>query len=515
MTPAPKRLRTGRHIGTAALALAAAALVLVASSTYTPDPVQPHPGFLPDPEKAVSLSCSSAYSYKWPDAGGGVSQTSYLINNQFGFSGQSAIKFASGAWSGVTSNFNIIAPSGTSSVAFNTHTGGDGINAVTLQNIGFLPGCIDFAACTGTLATSTEIIESDIAMDQFYYGQSVDDSCPTNPNSSVYYFRTLMLHEFGHFSGFAHNSYFGSPMKGTIFQGECYSGLASQDRDCVRDKYAPDDDGGGGCGGDGGGCRVATSGLAASVPEGVIPLLFATDYTTFGGVWKTLNEEEASALAQSLLWEIDHLADTHDDVYAALNGYLSKHDPFLTSQGDTYLAAQSAIAQNQSLASNQSLFYSGADVYEAEEVLDTRKLFATVASYASDDLRYVLGVLNQRLKVRGAGSTMYEVLNDLDDDNGSASSARADEVAQEAPSAFPNPFRSSALVKYSLSQAAHVRIAVYDALGREVEVLADGHEEPGTHYARFRADGLASGTYLCRVTVGEQTHTLRLQHVEG
>ena len=66
--------------------------------------------------------------------------------------------------------------------------------------------------------------------------------------------------------------------------------------------------------------------------------------------------------------------------------------------------------------------------------------------------------------------------------------------------AYPNPFRTSATVGFDLPEAAVVRLAVYDALGREVAVLADGSEEAGRHAAVLDGAGLPSGTYLVRLT---------------
>ncbi|HLT47525.1 MAG TPA: T9SS type A sorting domain-containing protein, partial [Rubricoccaceae bacterium] len=55
-----------------------------------------------------------------------------------------------------------------------------------------------------------------------------------------------------------------------------------------------------------------------------------------------------------------------------------------------------------------------------------------------------------------------------------------------------------------------VRLAVYDVLGREVAVLADGHRDAGTHRATLDASGLAAGTYVYRLTVGNEVQTGRM-----
>jgi hypothetical protein len=71
----------------------------------------------------------------------------------------------------------------------------------------------------------------------------------------------------------------------------------------------------------------------------------------------------------------------------------------------------------------------------------------------------------------------------------------------------PNPFGPATDIAYSLGERGHVRIAVYDARGREVAVLVDREVEPGTHSTSWvgRDDlgtHVGSGTYFVRMTIG-------------
>ena len=67
-------------------------------------------------------------------------------------------------------------------------------------------------------------------------------------------------------------------------------------------------------------------------------------------------------------------------------------------------------------------------------------------------------------------------------------------------SARPNPSRGAAVVPFVLPAEAEVRLSVYDVLGREVAVLAEGAMPPGAHEVRVPR-GLASGVYVLRLTV--------------
>jgi hypothetical protein len=50
-----------------------------------------------------------------------------------------------------------------------------------------------------------------------------------------------------------------------------------------------------------------------------------------------------------------------------------------------------------------------------------------------------------------------------------------------------------------LESSEHVRIAVYDLVGREAAVLLDGPVSAGQHTVTFDATSMPSGTYLVRL----------------
>jgi hypothetical protein len=58
-----------------------------------------------------------------------------------------------------------------------------------------------------------------------------------------------------------------------------------------------------------------------------------------------------------------------------------------------------------------------------------------------------------------------------------------------------------------LSEASDVRLVVSDLLGREVAVLVNERQAPGSYSVTFNANGLASGVYLYRLTAGSVTET--------
>jgi hypothetical protein len=71
----------------------------------------------------------------------------------------------------------------------------------------------------------------------------------------------------------------------------------------------------------------------------------------------------------------------------------------------------------------------------------------------------------------------------------------------------PNPFNPVTTIRFSLPEAAHVTLNVYDVTGRQVAQLVNGLTAAGTHLVTFDGSTLASGVYLYRLTVGMNSAT--------
>ncbi len=64
---------------------------------------------------------------------------------------------------------------------------------------------------------------------------------------------------------------------------------------------------------------------------------------------------------------------------------------------------------------------------------------------------------------------------------------------------FPNPFNPRTTIMYSLAHPGRVKVAVYDLLGREVQVLVNEALSAGRHTAVFEAARQPSGIYFFRL----------------
>lgn len=105
---------------------------------------------------------------------------------------------------------------------------------------------------------------------------------------------------------------------------------------------------------------------------------------------------------------------------------------------------------------------------------------------------------------------------DADGFLGNISAVSIETIEDEVPSSialaqnYPNPFNPSTSIEFKLDHSQKVRLAVYDMLGREIAVLADGQQTAGTYRVTFNATDLASGLYLYQLRTENGTVTKKM-----
>jgi hypothetical protein len=77
-------------------------------------------------------------------------------------------------------------------------------------------------------------------------------------------------------------------------------------------------------------------------------------------------------------------------------------------------------------------------------------------------------------------------------------------------SSFPNPFNAITTISYDVPQTGRVSLRVFDLLGRDVTVLADGFAQAGSYRVMFDGSGLATGIYFARLDAGAFSQTKKL-----
>ena len=85
---------------------------------------------------------------------------------------------------------------------------------------------------------------------------------------------------------------------------------------------------------------------------------------------------------------------------------------------------------------------------------------------------------------------------------------------------YPNPFSSATTIPYKLNQQRHVRITIYDILGREVRTFNVGMQAIGSHTVSWDGKNslgnkVATGVYLYRLHTGTETQAIKMIYSGG
>jgi hypothetical protein len=67
---------------------------------------------------------------------------------------------------------------------------------------------------------------------------------------------------------------------------------------------------------------------------------------------------------------------------------------------------------------------------------------------------------------------------------------------------FPNPFNPTTDIRFALPMASLARLTVYNVIGQEIAVLAEGMHSAGVHTVTFDASQLPAGVYFYRLEAG-------------
>ena len=84
---------------------------------------------------------------------------------------------------------------------------------------------------------------------------------------------------------------------------------------------------------------------------------------------------------------------------------------------------------------------------------------------------------------------------------------------------YPNPFNPSTKIAFELPGASHVKLVIYDVVGREVAQIADGEYPSG--YSEVMWNGIngngehvSSGIYFYRISTGNWNNVMKMMMVK-
>ncbi len=76
--------------------------------------------------------------------------------------------------------------------------------------------------------------------------------------------------------------------------------------------------------------------------------------------------------------------------------------------------------------------------------------------------------------------------------------------------AYPNPFNSSTVLPYSISNEGKITLKIYNVLGQKVAALFDGIQQPGHHSVIWDATIVSSGIYFAQLNATNHTKTIKM-----
>lgn len=79
---------------------------------------------------------------------------------------------------------------------------------------------------------------------------------------------------------------------------------------------------------------------------------------------------------------------------------------------------------------------------------------------------------------------------------------------------YPNPFNPSTKIKYLIPKQSVVRISVYDIQGREVMILVNERQNPGSYEVKLNSGKLSSGVYFYKIIAGDFVDVKKLMLVK-
>ena len=79
---------------------------------------------------------------------------------------------------------------------------------------------------------------------------------------------------------------------------------------------------------------------------------------------------------------------------------------------------------------------------------------------------------------------------------------------------YPNPFNPQTNFSFTLPEAGHVTLKVFDLLGRDVATLVNGDLAADAYTVSWSADGLPTGVYLYTLTSGEFSQTKKMLYLK-
>ena len=233
----------------------------------------------------------------------------------------------------------------------------------------------------------------------------------------------------------------------------------------------------------------------------------------------TLSEDELAEY-DSMLVEALAPTDTMLDVSA---GGIANEDIYvaMSVDGGRHWGKGYNISQSYSPGCAAGECESELSISMAERVDDALHIFAVLDLDAGQNLRDVGDVTNNPViyvKLPKSSAT-FDTIETRARLAAGIKEARAAKPLNLAIAAYPNPFNSAANIVWSAPYAGNGRVEIVDVTGKVVSTLYNGFIAAGRHATVWdgtdnAGNPVPSGTYMCRVVMGDQIATSKITLVK-
>ncbi len=75
---------------------------------------------------------------------------------------------------------------------------------------------------------------------------------------------------------------------------------------------------------------------------------------------------------------------------------------------------------------------------------------------------------------------------------------------------YPNPFNSSTVIHFTIAKSSKVKVVVYDSVGKNIELLANGTMHAGAHRMYWDASAHSAGLYYYTISIDDNSTSRKL-----
>lgn len=251
---------------------------------------------------------------------------------------------------------------------------------------------------------------------------------------------------------------------------------------------------------------------AASSPKAVRPHVYKT--SNGGDTWRQITQDLPDR------FPTDMAVDPNNDAiaYITFGGFGTSHVYKTVDGGDSWQDIGIGLPDVPTWSvtvdpENRFHVFVGNElgVYQS---LDGGQSWANINGNLPDAvfaMDLVISRSNRKLRLATHGNGAYEIdlaqLSSTDENGNIIEGFRLEQN-------YPNPFNPGTTIQYQVDASSEILLQVFDIQGRLVETLEQGVKAPGLYQVQFDGSNLASGTYLYRLSIGDQVLSKKMQLVK-